>query len=168
MTPRLLLGRFVSQTPLPLFRIQASASVRLRPEAAARAAGRASFDITENAQGLVLPRDPAEAAFLGPNGMSMRPEGRMLAVIIGTFRGKGARVFEVPSGTAIPPELVLLHEHSDHYAMQPAEAMTLKRLNSALTAFLAQPNVRLYPTIDAFYDAHPSMHPTDVGFSENA
>jgi hypothetical protein len=165
--PRLLLGRFIGKTPLTLFRIQSGAVVRLRPEAVARAAGRTSFDIVENSQGCVLPRDPAEALFMGPNGMSMRPEGSALAIIFASFRGKG-RVFEVPAGTPIPAELVLLHEHSDHYALQPAEAMTLKRLNSALTSFLSQPTVRLHLTSDDFYSAHPSMHPSVVGFSENA
>jgi hypothetical protein len=163
-----LLGRFVAKTPLPLFRIQAGANVRLRLEAAAVAAGRRSFDIAADANGRVHPRDPSETAFLGPNGMSMRPEGRMLAVVVGTFRANGARVFEVPAGTPIPPALVLLHEHSDHYAVQPAETMTAARLNKTLTEFLAQPGVRLHATLDDFYKAHPAMHPMVVGFSENA
>lgn len=153
MGPQLLLGRFIGSTPLTLFRIQSAAKVSLRAEAVQRAAGRTSFDITCSADGFVHARD--EITFLGPpNGIGMRPEGRMLAVIAATFR-KRARVYEVPAGTRIPPELVLLHEHSDHYAMQPATRMTLARCNAALTAFLLQDGVRLHKSVADFNAAHP-------------
>jgi hypothetical protein len=163
----MLLGRFTTTTPLALFRIQSATSVRLHLEAAARAAGRTSFDIAER-DGAVWPRAADEPNFLGPNGMSMRPSGHMLAVIVGTFKAKGARVFEVPAGAHVPPALVVLHEHSDHYSVQPAERMTAARLNKELTAFLAQPGVRLHATLADFYAAHPDLHPTVVGFSKNA
>lgn len=142
--------------------------MRLRLEAAARAAGRTSFDITERDR-LVHPRAATESHFLGPNGMSMRPLGSMLAVIVANFRGgERGRIFEVPAGTPLPPELVLLHEHSDHYAVQPAVAMSATALNAALTAWLAQPAVLCMQGKSAFYERHPSMRPEAVGFSENA
>ena len=121
-----LLGRFVGSTPLALFRIQTTAKVSLRLEATQRAAGRASFDIKAEADGCVHPCDAAELNSVEPNGMSMRPEGRMLAVIAATSSSR-ARVFEVRAGTRIPPELVLPHERSDHYALQPAARMMLAR-----------------------------------------
>ena len=152
--PQLLLGRFVGSTPVTLFRIQSAAKVSLRVEAAQCAAGRASFDIASDADGFVHARDASETKFLGPNGMSMRPEGRMLAVIAATFRTR-ARIFEVPAGTRIPPELVLFHEHSDHYAMQPASRMTLAQCNAALSAFLLQDGVRLHKSVADFNAAHP-------------
>jgi hypothetical protein len=150
-----LLGRFTGGTPLQLFRVQAGLGVKLRPEAAARAAGRHSYDFTEQ-EGQVWPRDPAELNFLGPNGMSMRPHGNMLSVIIGTFRSPGdaaGMVFQVPAGTPMSPALVLLHEHTDHYAMQPARRMPLAELNAELTAFLAQPQVRKFSSVQNFYEA---------------
>ena len=98
----------------------------------------------------------------------MRPLGQMLSVIVGTFKARNAVVLEVPQGAALPPELVLLHEHSDYYALQPAQRMNLGALNAALTRFLAQPCVRKHASLDAFYTAHPQMHPSVVGFSENA
>ena len=167
MATKLLLGRFTSITPVSLFRVQSGLAVSLRPEAAARAAGRRSYDISER-EGAVWARDASEKAFLGPNGMSMRPLGTTLAVLIATFKARNTLVLEVPAGTPLPPELVLLHEHTDHYALQPAQRMTLVELNDSLSKFLAQPQVRKYGDVEAFYAAHPAMHPFEVGFSENA
>ena len=166
--PRLLLGRFATTSPpVALFRLQGGPRVLLRLEAAARAAGRASFDIS--ARGAVHARDAAEAHFLGPNGMSMRPLGTSLAMIIAPFRGK-CLVHEVPPCTPlwIPPELVILHEHSDNYSVQPAVTMTPAALNAALTAWLAQPAVQRMDCKEAFYARHPDMRPEVVGFSRNA
>ena len=98
----------------------------------------------------------------------MRPLGGMLAVIVANFRGARTRIFEVPAGTPLPPQLVVLHELSDHYAVQPAAPMTAAALNDALTAWLAQPAVLCLPDKAAFYDRHPEMRPEAVGFSENA
>ena len=36
---------------------------------------------------------------------------------------KGNTVIEFPQGAEIPDGLVLLHEHSDHYSLQPSRAM---------------------------------------------
>jgi hypothetical protein len=170
--PRLL-GRFAGATPVTLFRIQGGASVRLRLEAAQRAAGRSSFDISAHEGGAVVrPRAPAgageEERFLGPNGMSMRPKGAALAMIVAPFRAARALVFEVPAGTSLPPELCVLHEHSDHFSVQPAREMAPAQLNAALTAFLAQPGVVRMESKEAFYARHPDMHPNTVGFSSNA
>jgi hypothetical protein len=165
------LGRFASVTPPTLCRIQGGASVRLRLEAAQRSVGRASFDISAHEGGAVVrPRVPAgeDERFLGPNGMSMRPKGGMLAVIVGGFKGARTIVFEVPAGTPLPPELCVLHEHSDHFSVQPALEMTPARLNAALTAFLAQPGVIRMESKEVFYARHPDMHPNVVGFSSNA
>ena len=46
--------------------------------------------------------------------------------------------------------------------------MTLVELNDSLSKFLAQPQVHKYANVEAFYAAHPAMHPFEVGFSENA
>ena len=109
-----------------------------------------------------------EERFLGPNGMSMRPKGTALAMIIAPFRAPRTLVLEVPAGTPIPPELCLLHEHSDHYSVQPAARMSPAALNAALTAFLSQPGVVRMESKAAFYARHPDMHPNVVGFSSNA
>ncbi len=164
MLNKALLGRFAASTPITLFRIQSGLAVKLRP----KEEGKHSHDIVRREDGLVLPRDAAELHYLGPNGMSMRPKGNMLSVIVGTFTARNTVVFEVPQGTPLPPELVLLHEHTDHYALQPAQRMKLSAANAALTRFLAQPLVRRYSGVEEFYAAHPNTHPSVVGFSENA
>ena len=162
-----LIGRFVGATPVALVRIAGGTNVRLRAEATQKAAGRTSFDISAP-DGIVAPRDPAEERFLGPNGMPMRSKGPTLAIIVGTFKAPKTVLHEVPQGTPIPPELVVLHEHSDHYSVQPAERMTLTKLNAALTAFLAQPGVARFDSKEAWYQRHPDMRPEVVGFSNNA
>jgi hypothetical protein len=161
-----IVGRFTEVTPVALFRMQGTGNVRLRLESTARAAGRTIFDITEH-NGFVLPREPSEERFLGPNGMPVRPKGSMLAVLMANFRAARPVIFEVPQGTRIPAELVLLHEHSDHYSVQPATKMTPAQLNKALTNFLSQGGV-LRMTKQEFYERHPDMHPMEVGFSNNA
>jgi hypothetical protein len=165
---RLLLGRFTGSTPITLFRMQGAVAVNLRLEAAQRAAGRKSFDITSDERGFVHPRDPAERRFLGPNGMSMRPKGNMLAALFAGFSNDRVYMYEVPKGTPLPPELVLLHEHSDHYSVQPAVAMAAADLNNLLTGFLSQPGVIRGLGKESFYRRHPDMLPEEVGFSENA
>jgi hypothetical protein len=87
----------------------------------------------------------------------------MCGVIVGTFRGRGARVYEVRQGTPIPDELVLLHEHTDNYSLQPAAPMTLDELNAGLTRFLAQPGVVMHASKDAWWAAFPDMSPAAVG-----
>lgn len=159
-----LLGRFTGATPVTLFRVQGASRVKLRPGtlAALREGGK-PFDVEVAADGTVAPRDVAERTFLGPNGMSMRPSGITMGMLVGVFRAKHARVYEVPAGTPIPPELVLLHEHSDHYSLQPAEPMLLPALEARLTAFLTQSGVVCYPNKVAFYNARPEMSPDSVG-----
>jgi hypothetical protein len=170
---KLLIGRFTGVTPVALFRIQGGAGVRLRREAAQKAAGRELFDVSVGDDGLVHPRDPAETQYTGPNGMLLRPKGFVFAIALDAFRGGAkTRVFEVPKGSPIPPELVLLHEHGDDYSLQPAVSMRPAQLDKALTAFLGQGQgqgvVCHSKGKEAFYEAHPDMHPMVVGFSRNA
>lgn len=160
-----LVGVFRGSVPVTLFRMQSAKTVALRDFDAAMAAGRKSYDLRTTA-GRVEPSDLSGNAFLGPNGMSLRPAGVVLATLVAGFRGR-CNIFEVPAGTPIPPELVLLHEHSDHFALQAARGMPLAELNKRLSAFLAQAGV-IVSSRDAFYKAHPEMLPEAVGFSENA
>ena len=47
--------------------------------------------------------------------------------------------------------LCVLHEHSDHYSVQPTARTSPAALNAALTAFLAQPGVARMEAKEAFY-----------------
>ena len=178
-TQQLLKGVFRGRTPVTLFRIQTSAkAVSLREEAAQREAGRTSFDLTLVPPALcpvaggapppliVAPRDPAETRFLGPNGMSLRPAGFFFAVLLHNFKGR-CTIFEVPAGSQLTDELVLFHEHSDHYSVQTTKEVSLAAFNKRLSAFLLQPGV-VASDKAAFYVRHPEMTNMAMGFSENA
>jgi len=163
---RPLLGIY-RELPLALFRLQAAKTVALRDYAVQRAAGRASFDLHLHDGGIVQPSDTAAMTFNGPNGMSLRPSGPMLASIVAQFRGR-CIVFEVPARTPVPEELVLLHEHTDHYSLQAARPMPLEELNKRLTAFLGRTPGVITSTKAALLERHPELRPEAAGFSENA
>ena len=73
---------------------------------------------------------------IGPNGLSLRPMGINLWDIVSNYNGK-ITVVRIPKNTPIPEELVLLHEHSDHYSMQTAIPCSPSELNKRLAEFLA-------------------------------
>ena len=160
-----LLSIIRNSVPVPLFRMQSARAVSLRDYAVATAAGRRSYDL-HLVNGVASPSDLSGGLFLGPNGMSMRPKGTALAMLLAGFHGR-CSVWEVPAGTPIPPELILLHEHTDHYALQPAQAMPLVELNKRLTSFLAQAGV-VVSSRKQLYERHPDLEPHAHGFSENA
>jgi hypothetical protein len=57
--------------------------------------------------------------FESPNGMSVRPRGPNMWEILDKFRGP-CNVWIIPQGTPLPKELVLIHEHNDHFSVQTA------------------------------------------------
>lgn len=79
------------------------------------------YDYTLSDAGLMMPA-PLCNTFVGPNGLSLKPVGPQMYELVGSARGD-ASVFEVPKGAQLPPDLVLLHEFSQHYSLQPARAM---------------------------------------------
>ena len=128
---RLLLGRYTAAfPPLDLFRF--AGRVQLRERGAQAALKRTSFDYTLGADGLVHPATTAH--FIGPNGCSLRPAGPTLYELVAHRRGD-ARVVLIPGGTPMPPGLVLLHEHSDHYSLQTSAPCKPAELNARLNAF---------------------------------
>jgi hypothetical protein len=127
-----LLGRFTT-FPLDICRIQSGKLVSLRDRAVQTKEGKASFDLDLH-NGKVLPALGED--FLGPNGMSMRPPTPYFINFAENFRGRRVVVFYVPKGTILPQNLVLLHEHTDHYSLQTAVPCSLPELNERLTKFL--------------------------------
>ncbi len=67
--------------------------------------------------------------------MSLRPLGTNMWDILTQTKGK-AMVAIIPKDTVIPPELILCHEHGDHFSLQTAVPATPKELNNRLTKFL--------------------------------
>ena len=134
-TGRKILGVFTDRVPVTLYRIQNGKSVALRDKAIQQSKKRTSFDLVLSSKGLVEPLLNNEN-FIRPNGMSTRPNGPMLQELVRNFSGNRVVLVEIPEGTLIPQDLVILHEHTDHYSFQSRVEMRLEDLNAKLTAFL--------------------------------
>lgn len=52
-------------------------------------------------------------------------------------------VYALAKGTDLPEDLLLVHERSDHYSLQPAAPMTIDDLNEKITNFMER-NARIY------------------------
>ncbi|KAJ7774865.1 hypothetical protein B0H16DRAFT_1508684 [Mycena metata] len=129
---RPILGRY-DYLPEELFRINNSKNIILRAYEEQIKRGRTSYDLHLHADGMVHPK-PGDL-FERPNGMSMRPDGPFLQELIRGFKGRNIVIYRLPKGLKLPPDLILLHEHTDHHSMQCAVPMTLATLNAKLTAF---------------------------------
>ncbi len=136
--------------PIELFRVQNTLKVKLRDFQKQTAKGSKSFDFKLHEDGLIHPV-PSDQ-FRVPNGMSLRPGGPNLSNILAHFKGKHV-VYRIPEGVAIPENLVLYHEHSDHYAMQTTVPCTEKELNARLTEFLHKNAEQM--TLDDYFKLFP-------------
>ncbi|QLI68643.1 uncharacterized protein G6M90_00g053790 [Metarhizium brunneum] len=107
--------------PKHLFRVNTGRPINLRVWSPRRY----SYDIfAEN--GLVKPKALDPLSYAAPNGASMRPHSPYQQSLVSwRFRGSDMIVYSVPKGTLLPDDLVLVHERSDHYSLQPAVAMTV-------------------------------------------
>ncbi len=78
-----------------------------------------------------------EYSFRGPNGASVRPNGPFLQELVRVFEETNSVIYRLPegmsestllailfipalSGTKLPPDLVCLHEHTEHHSIQCA------------------------------------------------
>lgn len=105
--------------PKELFRVNNGRHVELR----ARTPARRTYDITLS-NGRAEPKALDPAAYAAPNGASMRPNSPYQQSLVSwRFRGSDMLVYAVPEGTVLPEELLLVHERSDHYSLQPAVSM---------------------------------------------
>lgn len=127
-----LIGRY-QVVPRDLFRIMLGPNVRLRDLATQQTKGRSSYDLIVH-DGLVKPSEGE--FFQGPNGASFRPNTFNLQNTVRTFKAPEFTVLKLPEGTKLPPNLVLLHEHTDHFSIQCAEPMKLYDLNGAITRLI--------------------------------
>ena len=85
-----------------------------------------SYEGESSKERLVRPRVLRANLILAPNGASMRPNSPYQQSLVSwRFRGDDVIVYAVPEGTALPDDLLLVHERSDHYSLQPAESMTI-------------------------------------------
>ncbi|KAM4067046.1 hypothetical protein HRG_001052 [Hirsutella rhossiliensis] len=135
--------------PTNLFRVNNGPQVRLREWSRQRRV----FDICP-ANGLVKPLALDPKSYRAPNGASMRPNSPYQQHLVSNlFRGDGVIVYSVPAGTQLPQDLLLVHERTDHYSLQPGREMTLQDLNDIITTFLRR-NATVY-TREQWLEAYP-------------
>ena len=122
------------QLPLTLYRIQPRLQVSLRDFDTQMAKKRESYDLKLH-NGLVLPM--TGDTFHTPNGMSLRPNSDTMVRILNQFRGD-VNVYSILQGTILPDDLVVIHEHTDHYSMQTTVPVSLPDLNAKMTELLSK------------------------------
>ncbi|UNI13307.1 hypothetical protein JDV02_000064 [Purpureocillium takamizusanense] len=130
MTLSNLIGVF-RKFPKELFRVNNGPFVKLRVWSPQRH----TYDIFIE-QGLVVPKALDPSSYVTPNGASMRPNSPYQQSLVSwRFRGDNTIVYAVPEGTRLPDHLLLVHERSDHYSLQPTTPMTVDDLNARITEF---------------------------------
>ncbi|KAI1078583.1 hypothetical protein F5B20DRAFT_547651 [Whalleya microplaca] len=134
MRPTKLIATF-RRFPKELFRVNDGRQIKLRVWSPQR---REVYDIfAEN--GRVEPKALNHATYVAPNGASMRPNSPyQQALVSWRFKSQNMVVFGVPEGTELPEDLLLVHERSDHYSLQPARSMTIDDLNGKISLFMAE------------------------------
>ncbi|GAA6008970.1 hypothetical protein JCM10207_004047 [Rhodosporidiobolus poonsookiae] len=119
-----------------MFRTNAGSRVYLRDYAKQHARGRTSYDLHLGKDGLVHPIKGD--VFAGPNGCSLRPHGYMQQEIVRNFDLPDTVIWQLKKGLKLPKNLVLYHEHTDHYSLQTRVPVTLDVLNTQLTDFFTR------------------------------
>ncbi|GAA5912534.1 hypothetical protein JCM6882_004795 [Rhodosporidiobolus microsporus] len=125
--------------------------IKRKPKPMLKKFGSTSYDLHVQADGLVHPIDGA--MFEKPNGCSLRPDGPTMQEIIRNFGARDTVVWRIEEGTHLPPTLILYHEHSDHYSLQPRVPMPLSDLDAQLTAFFHEHGE--WFTQDEWCEAYP-------------
>lgn len=92
---------------------------------------------------------------MGPNGASFRPNTYNLQNTVRLFKAPEFQVVKIPQGTQLPPELVALHEHTDHWSIQCTKPMTLYKLNGFVSR-LCQNKGTTY-TKEQFLEQYPYL-----------
>jgi hypothetical protein len=96
-------------------------SLRICEKNVAEKKGLLKYDYEVSSRGLIEP-SPVSNTFVGFNGLSLKPSGRFLFELVALGR-RNSRVIEVPEGTEIPGDLILLHDGDDFYSLQPTLPM---------------------------------------------
>jgi len=128
-----LIGIYRNEFPVTLYRFQSAKEIKLREMISQLKKNKSSYDFTLF-NGLIKPIELVN--FERPNGMSLRPMGSNLKKIAKTYKYNYA--YEILKGTKIPEELnlILVHEHTDHYSLQTSVECTEEDLNLRLNKFI--------------------------------
>lgn len=145
-----LIARYTT-VPLKLFRIVGSNNkVILREKEKQFSKGSRSYDYTASSDALLHPA-PLDDYFIGPNGASLRPAGGQMWEILSTQTGV-VKVIEIPEGTHLPPDMVILHEHTDHYSLQTTKSIKPSVFSKNVTEFLSK--FEVYPK-EVYFERYP-------------
>ncbi|KAI1275389.1 hypothetical protein F5Y07DRAFT_175237 [Xylaria sp. FL0933] len=118
--------------PKELFRVNNGRHIKLRVQQP----GRHVFDIVTR-NGRVEPKALDPETYMAPNGASMRPNSPyQQSLVLSRFRGPDVIVYAIAKGTQLPDDLLLVHERSDHYSLQPGASMSIEDLNGKITDFM--------------------------------
>ncbi|KAI1497262.1 hypothetical protein F5X99DRAFT_397641, partial [Biscogniauxia marginata] len=149
MAPKSLITVFRREFPLELFLMydgRRRFKLRVPPPMISGA-----YDIAVK-DGLVEPKALDPSTYEAPNGLALRPNSPVQQSLVQALPS-GIMVYAFSRGTHIPEDLLLLHEQSDHYSLQPAVRMTINELNGKITSFIKHQGypyttsmwLRLYP-----------------------
>lgn len=149
-----VIKKYLDKFPLTLFRINSTKlpKFKLRELKEQEAKGSFSFDYVAF-DGKIRPLEGN--LFSALNGMSLRPNTQNEFTIISDRPGK-TFIVEIPAGTAVPDETVLVHEFEDHFSLQPSVAMDPKKYNAKISYFLQNPAFKVY-TKSEWLVAHPIL-----------
>lgn len=149
---KLLIKKYLDKFPHTLFRINLTKSpkFKLKEYKEQEAKGSSSYDfVAANGKICPLPSD----LFSSPNGMSMRPNTQNEFTIISDKSGK-TFILEIPAGTSVPDETVLVHEFGDQFSLQPAVAMDPEHFNVKISYFMQNPAFKVYTKVE-WLAVHP-------------
>lgn len=107
-----------------------------------------SFDIVVT-DGVVHPL--VSDQFMIPNGASVRPNTVEEYYLV-CSRSRKSFLCEIPQGTKVPTDCVLVHEFGDHFSLQPKKLMSIQIFNKIISEFLLP--CRVYMR-DEWLGAHP-------------
>jgi hypothetical protein len=129
-----IVGKYSDKFPYTLFAIQKSKvpKLKLREQAEQLAKNLSNYDCVA-VDGNILPL--AEDKYIQPNGMSLRPNTLQEWNLIADRGGK-VYVVEIPFGSPIPEDMILVHEFLDHFSLQPARVMPVEDFNIKVSKFL--------------------------------
>ena len=146
-----IIARYTA-VPLKLFRIVGiNNKVILREKEKQFSKGSHSYDYTASSDGLLHP-SPLDDYFMGPNGASFRPAGGQMWEILSQRTGAIVNVIEVPEGALLPPDMVILHEHTDHYSLQTTKSIKPSVFSKNVTEFLNK--FEVYPK-KVYFERYP-------------
>ncbi|KAI0972089.1 hypothetical protein F4678DRAFT_68024 [Xylaria arbuscula] len=135
--------------PKELFRVNNGRYVNVR----AQQPGRHIYDIVAQ-NGRVEPKALNPQTYVAPNGASLRPNSPYQQSLVSSrFRGSDVIIYGIAKETQLPEDLLLVHERSDHYSLQPGVSMSTEELNSKITEFMWK-SARMY-TREQWLEAFP-------------